>query len=172
MLLRSVLLITPAIFFPWHFVLPFHMACSCLKAQYLFRLLLEPKGCITLSGWQTELPEDNLKHQPDYPDVDTTATYDRQRKHIKCRARPLLEQWDWASRSAPELGEMRAVPCVWHMGKWLSTGHMLGALIFQGQSSAPSPCRHVCVVRYSTHVVNGGWPSASALDSKSVSLCA
>ena len=50
-------------------------------------------------------------------------------------------------------------------------GHMLGALIFQGQSSAPSPCCHVCVVRYNIHVVNGGWPSASAQDSKSVSLC-
>jgi len=77
MLLRYVLLITPTVFSPWHFSLPFHMSCSCLKEHYKFSLL--PELCLSNAVWgdRLQFPEDNLNISLIIPDVDTTVAYPR-----------------------------------------------------------------------------------------------
>lgn len=77
MLLWYMLPVTPTVFFPWHFSFPFHMACSCLKEQYIFGLLTEL--CLSNAVWgdRLEFPEYNLNTSLIIPDIDTTVSYAR-----------------------------------------------------------------------------------------------
>lgn len=67
--------------FPWHFSF-FHMACSCLKEQYMFSLL--PELCLSNAIWgdRLELPKDNLNISLIIPGVDATVTCARPRKDV------------------------------------------------------------------------------------------